>query len=297
LRRFEDTLVSVLENQPERSEVVVVTNQPYDDPYDLRGEVAFVEAPLGASLLQCLAAGLAACHAPVVHLLAAGMEAAAGWTDAAVDRFADDDVAAVAPLVVDRDRPQTILSAGLRYSRSGGLTRIAAGRSLDQFRANERLLCGPELGSAFYRRDALARIASLPNYGSQQAAAVELALALLHAGYRCVQEPQCLLTANGDLFGQHGGWSEGVAGERLFHRWTALPTGKRSWLGHAVLVAAEGVQAPFRPAFLGCLAGRLWATLGLGRPREVAIGMDAADQHSNFLNLSSQFAAAESRAA
>ena len=45
LKRFEDTLVSVLENQPEQSEVVVVLNGPYDDPYDLRSEVKFVEAP------------------------------------------------------------------------------------------------------------------------------------------------------------------------------------------------------------------------------------------------------------
>ena len=47
LKPFEDTLVSVLENQPERSEVVVVLNEPYDDPYQLRGEVEFVEAPAG----------------------------------------------------------------------------------------------------------------------------------------------------------------------------------------------------------------------------------------------------------
>ena len=38
LKRFEDTLVSVLENQPEQSEVVVVLNGPYDDPYELQAK-------------------------------------------------------------------------------------------------------------------------------------------------------------------------------------------------------------------------------------------------------------------
>ncbi len=62
-QRFEDTLVSVLENQPERSEVVVVTRGPYDDPYDLRREVGIVEAPRArafwsVSLPDWVAAGL-----------------------------------------------------------------------------------------------------------------------------------------------------------------------------------------------------------------------------------------------
>ena len=97
LRRFEDTLVSVLENRPEKSEVVVVTDRPYDDPYDLRGEVSFVEAPRGAGLLECFAAGLTASHAAIVHFIAAGVEATPSWAEAALARFAERDVAAVAP--------------------------------------------------------------------------------------------------------------------------------------------------------------------------------------------------------
>ena len=54
LQRFEETLVSVLENRPERSEVVVVTNRPYDDPYALRGEVAFVERRGGPACCNVL---------------------------------------------------------------------------------------------------------------------------------------------------------------------------------------------------------------------------------------------------
>ena len=35
---LEDTLVSVLENRPADCQIVVVLNQPYDDPYDLKDE-------------------------------------------------------------------------------------------------------------------------------------------------------------------------------------------------------------------------------------------------------------------
>ena len=45
---LEDTLVSVLENRPVDCQIVVVLNRPYDDPYDLKDEVCFVEAPPGA---------------------------------------------------------------------------------------------------------------------------------------------------------------------------------------------------------------------------------------------------------
>ncbi len=201
LKRLEDTLVSVLENQPERSEVVVVLNEPYDDPYELRGEVKFVEAPPGADLVDCFACGLAASSAPVVHVIAAGFEATPGWAEAALARFAEADVAAVAPVVVDRDHPQRILSAGLRWTAAGSIGRIAAGKRLDRFAANDRALCGPELAVAFYRRDVLETVESLQHYGSDLAAATDLALALRKAGYRAVQEPACVTTATSELLG------------------------------------------------------------------------------------------------
>ena len=172
LKRFEDTLVSVLENQPEQSEVVVVLNEPYDDPYELRGEVKFVEAPQGADLVDCFACGLVASSAPVVHMIAAGFEATPGWADAALARFAEPGVAAVAPVVVDRGNPERILSAGLRWTAAGSIGRIAAGKRLDRFAANDRVLCGPELAVAFYRRDVLETIEILRYHGSELAAAI-----------------------------------------------------------------------------------------------------------------------------
>jgi len=46
-KALEDTLVSVLENRPDDSEVLVVLGKPYQDPYALGDEVEFVAAPSG----------------------------------------------------------------------------------------------------------------------------------------------------------------------------------------------------------------------------------------------------------
>ena len=297
LKRLEDTLVSVLENQPERSEVVVVLNQPYDDPYELRGEVKFVDAPQGADLVDSFACGLAASSAPVVHTIAAGFEATPGWADAALARFAEAEVAAVAPVVVDRDDPDRILTAGLRWTAAGSIVRIAAGRRLDRFAANDRVLCGPELAMAFYRRSALEAIESLQHHGSELATALDLALAMRTAGYRAVQEPACVTTATGELLACGGAWREGVASERLFRCWAAVPGWKRSWAAHAALLAMECLQIPLRPLTLVRLTGRFCAALGLGSPRRVAIGPQAASMQKETVLRPHHFGAADARPA
>jgi hypothetical protein len=297
LKRLEDTLVSVLENQPERSEVVVVLNAPYDDPYDLRGEVKFIEAPQGADLVDCFARGLAASDAPVVHVIASGFEATPGWADAALARFAEADVAAVAPVVVDRDNPDRILSAGLRWTAAGSIGRNAVGKRLDRFAANDRVLGGPESAVAFYRRDVLEAVGILQHHGSPLAAAMDLALAMRRAGYRSVQEPDCITIGTGELLARGGAWREGLASEQLFRRWTAVPGWKRSWAGHAALLAMECLQLPLRPSNLARLAGRLWATLGLGATRGVAIGPQIASNPKETVLRPPQFNMADTRTA
>jgi hypothetical protein len=297
LQRFEDTLVSVLENQPERSEVVVVTNQPYDDPYDLRREVAFVDAPTSASLLECFAVGLTASRAPIVHLIDAGIEATAGWADPALARFHDRDVATVAPLIADRFQRQTILSAGLRYTRAGAITTIAAGKRTDAFRFDDRVLTAAELGATFYRREALAEVESIADFGCDRAAAVELALALQNAGYHSVSEPGCLVLANRKHFARRGGWRAGVASEQLYRRAAASQDIQQSRLAHAALVATEAIQIPLRPWLLGQLAGRFGAAVGVGSPKGIAIGAQAAAHLTTSSRRTPPFAPPKSRAA
>ena len=120
IKRLEDTLVSVLENRPADCQIVVVLNQLYDDPYDLEGEVCFVQAVPGSGLTDCIALGVAVTQSPIVHVMSCGVEATPGWADAALPHFDDPDVAAVAPVVVDRFDTRRILSAGLKVFRRRG---------------------------------------------------------------------------------------------------------------------------------------------------------------------------------
>src|SRR5512135_581399 len=87
LHKLEDTLVSVLENRPAGSEIVVVLNEPYEDPYDLTGEVNFIKAPARAGLADCLNRGIAASHGQIIHTLGCGVEVAPGWTDSILPHF------------------------------------------------------------------------------------------------------------------------------------------------------------------------------------------------------------------
>ena len=163
------------------------------------------------------------------------------------------------------------------------------------------MLCGPELAVAFYRRDVLETVECLQHYGSDWAAAADLALALRKAGYRAVQEPACVMTATRGLLGapsgSGGAWREGLAGERLFRRSAAVPGWKRSWAAHAGLVALECLQLPLRPSILARLAGRLWAALGGGSPRTVAIGPQGTSSRKEAVIRPPQFNTSDARPA
>ena len=80
LAAFERTLVSVLENQPADSEVLVSHDGSYEDPYQLSDEVRFVVTDT-AALVNQVAAGVVEARGRFVHVLADGICATSGWTD------------------------------------------------------------------------------------------------------------------------------------------------------------------------------------------------------------------------
>jgi hypothetical protein len=113
---LEDTLVSVLENRPDESEIVVVLAGQYADPWNIRDEVRFVQAPANASLVSCVNLGIAASEAAVIHVLTAGWRATPGWTAAALETLEAGEAGAVVPVV---DRAGRTVSTGVKCSRGG----------------------------------------------------------------------------------------------------------------------------------------------------------------------------------
>jgi hypothetical protein len=255
-KQMEDSLVSVLQNRPDDCEIIVVLNRAYDDPYDLQGEVRFVEAARGSRMVDSLNLGVGLSRAAVVHLLTCGVTVTEGWADRAMVHFQDPAVAAVAPLVVDAANPQRLICAGAAYHPSGRIRKLAA-RFAAEGPFPAEALVDPDLPVAFYRTALLKRVGPFSRHAGDWLSGLDMALALTQAGFRCVLEPQCRLRAGSLGEYRQGAGHRAWGAERLFWSWIPPAARFRCLAMHALLVAAEwGVRLP-RPAGIAGLAGRL----------------------------------------
>src|SRR5215468_10269634 len=100
-------LASVARFAPPATEVIVVDDGSPGAAVSRAAEefagVNVVRRARAGGFCAAANAGIAAATAPVVELLNDDAEVTAGWADAALTWFADDRVAAVAPLVFQND--------------------------------------------------------------------------------------------------------------------------------------------------------------------------------------------------
>ena len=183
---LDDTLVSVLENRPANCEIIVVHTEPYDDPYDLADEVRFFKARRRAGIVECLNLALAASRAPVVHVLACGVEVSPGWADAALRHFRDPQVAEVAAMLLDPNDRQRVISAGLGNRAEGTVCRIGQGRDVIEASNDLHSLCGPDMSAAFYRKSALKAVGGFSPQAADGMAGIDVAMALRRGFRWCV---------------------------------------------------------------------------------------------------------------
>jgi hypothetical protein len=271
IKRLEDTLVSVLTHRPANCQVVVVLGAPYSDPYDLRGEVCFVEAAPRAGLVDCLNAGLPACRGAIINVLGCGLEVGPRWAFPALAHFRDEKVAAVAPTIRDRFQPQRVLSAGVGYHRGGAAWRLGYCQEIgsDTQRAE---WFGPDPLAAFYRKTALDAVGGFhPQYGDELAA-VDCALALCTTGYRIVSEPASTVSASPRDIRHGRRLGRGRHAERLFWDWMPRLKQSRSLWAHTALWTAELL----RPVAWPRLAGRFGEVVK--RPFQDRIGQAVVEQ-------------------
>ncbi|MCD4728196.1 MAG: hypothetical protein K8R46_11070 [Pirellulales bacterium] len=255
-KRLDDTLVSVLENRPNNCEIIVVHNEPYDDPYQLAGEVRFVEAPPRATAAECLNLGLAAGRAPVVHVLACGVEVSSGWAEAAIRHLGDAEVAAVATVVLSNNDPQKIVSAGLGYRAEGVAWRLGQAVEPAELGKCRAELCGPDALAAFYCHSALEAVGGFSGQATDTLMGIDAALKLRRLGFRCALEPRCCVRADADLADERPSFRHGRDAERLFWSWASTRGWARSLLEHATLTVGECAFGLWRPPYLAQLAGR-----------------------------------------
>lgn len=188
---FEDTLASVLQHRPDDSEVIVAHARPYDDPYQLSGEVCFVTRPHARQQVELLNAGFEAARSSIVHIVQCGLTVADGWTDAALEHFEQERTASVAPVIVEAESPQRIVSAGLGYTGGGRVFACSAGRQLDRKRLSHDIV-GPTIAAGFYRRSWWRLVRWDESLGDEFADA-HFNLTIAALGGQTVLEPECQL--------------------------------------------------------------------------------------------------------
>jgi GT2 family glycosyltransferase len=146
----------------------------------------------------CVAAnmGIAAASAPIVQLLNDDAEVTAGWAQPAMACFANDRIAAVAPLVLqnDPDRrarglPPIIDTAGDDYDPGGFAWKRGHGQDVSRFAPQGGAVFGASGCAAFYRRSALVQVGGFPEHFRAYFEDVDLSLRLRRQGYEILHEP------------------------------------------------------------------------------------------------------------
>jgi hypothetical protein len=262
LAKLEDTLVSVLENRPANCQIVVVLNEPYADPYQLRDEVCFVDAAKKTNLVESINLGLEKCTSPIVHILSCGMEVSPGWADSALKKFKAKEVAAVVPVIFNRLNQDTTISAGACYRASGKAERIGFGNHFSSLSENQGQFITPDTLAAFYRRSTVEALGGFnPSIGGHLAG-VDFGLAMHFAGLQCVYDPECKMFANADDAIGAARMGGGIASERLFWTWADKIGFKKSLACHGALVFKECFECLIHPTTIFRLVCRAWAMIG-----------------------------------
>ena len=272
--QMEDSLVSVLENRPADCEILVVTNRSYDDPYELKDEVRFVEAPHESRWIDLLNVGIGLSRGTIVHLLPCGVHASEGWVDAALAQFDDPHIAAVTPIVLDRLNPRRLLAAGVVYQAgSGRVSRLADRIGPARTAVIADVLADPDCPVAFYRRTALEQVGQFSDKAGPRFAGIDVAMALAEAGFGSLLEPRCRMLGMGARAAEDA-FRRGQMVERLFWRWLPRKWRLTSLIRHAILVAGELTQGFFRPAGIAHVAGRITGCLQMTKAENYLRGSE-----------------------
>jgi hypothetical protein len=276
---FEDTLASILQNRPTDCEIVVVHRGRYDDPYNLRDEVQFVESGSESDLLEMINHGIEEACGEIVHLVQSGVRVAEGWSDAAVARFLDQQVAAVSPVIVSGEHGQQVLSAGVCYTASGTRLLNGSGSLLGETRRLlRRKTVGPTLEAGFFRRSVLLALGGFASDAGVPLADVDLGLTIQALGLRCIVEPESVLerVVASESTSCSPSFRSGWQAERLFWQHAANSGWLSSLMMHPFSIAGEVLANWNRVGQYTNLIGRLLGLASILESRKQADRIRAA---------------------
>ncbi len=254
---FEDTLASVLQNRPDDCEVLVIHRGLYEDPYELEGEVQFIEISMDAKLVEAVNAGFSAASGEVVHVLRAGVLAKEGWAEPALEWFDDPLIGAVSPIVLQANDEGRILSAGLRYTFGGRRILNGLGKTVKRARRLlRRRTIGPTLAAGFYRRSLIDALGGLCPTAGSRFSDVDMALCLKALEYGSAVEPASVVVADAVDNVAVEGFRSGRCAERVFWRHAGTSGWLCSLFFHPFAVIGSLLAGWKRPGTYASLMGR-----------------------------------------
>ncbi len=218
IHHLEETLLSVLENRPEETEILVLNGNGYGDPYQLAEEgVVFLEVSGDLPIVECINRGIEAARAPIVQVMVAGVEVIEGWSESALSHFDDPEVAIVSPMVYDRrakKRSPQVQAVQVAY-RCGGHLKLHGPESP----VGKWVRLAPHAASPFVRRSALQEAGLLNVHFGLQLAYVDLTLVLHVLGWRTAMATGSKVFSRRGLLPAPPPFHWARQNEQLFWRW------------------------------------------------------------------------------
>jgi GT2 family glycosyltransferase len=228
----------------------------------------------------CFAANLGIAHArgQVVELLNDDAEVTQGWAERALRWFADERVAAVAPLILQNDpirlqrgHAPVIDSAGDEYDPGGYAVKrghgVVIAESVPTNLTEPGCVWGASAAAAFYRREAVLRAGGFPERFGAYFEDVDLAFRLRGLDLEIMYEPGSVVwhrvsSSYGRKPGRRILEQQSCNEERVFWRNTK-GRARVQWLPrHGAVLVAKGFKRFQEGALLPWLLGRVRAMLG-----------------------------------
>lgn len=178
---LENSLLSVLENRPPDTEIILVHNGSYADPYQLSDELVLVDAGPTSNLMDLINAGVLAACAPIVNTVIEGVVVTAGWSDNAVDLMQGHaEVGAMAIPV----RRRASLSYGLDAQKLKSVRNWKTAQFLS--RRSAQICAAPEIACGFFRKSLLMALDGFAPVSNTLVAEVDFATCLEKLGQGCL---------------------------------------------------------------------------------------------------------------
>ena len=243
-RSFDDTLASVLRHRPDSSQIIVVHDGSYDNPYEIQDEIDFVVCSTRAGLIRYFNSALDEATGQYIALLRPGVRLNEGWSYPVEIAFQNPQVASVSPMIVTPGKRTTMIAAGVTNGH-GYRRQIVGSRARIIPRTIRRIVSlGPTSWAAFYRRESVAQIGVCGDGMHSHYLDLDLALSLKAIGYQCEFCPNCVVDIEDPaLITEELVLSHGRSAQRAYCRYRL----NQSWLPSFLAMAWEIFSSSIEP--------------------------------------------------